>query len=64
VAVNATLEKLSAYGGRTLEPGNVYYLSSSEVGGVLCWHIDYSGHFASNDKRSSNKLHVRPSINF
>lgn len=64
VAVNATLKKLSCIGAKIFDTGTAYYLSSSEAANVQCWHIDYSGHFSTNDKRSNSRLLLRPSINF
>lgn len=62
VAVNYSLKKLSAIGAEVMDLGQTYYLSSSEVNNSQCWHLDYSGHFASNTKSARHR--VRPSINF
>ena len=64
VAVNATLKKLSAYGGQVFDSGTRYYLSSTEANDKQCWHNDYSGHFVTNYKTDNNNLRIRPSIDF
>ena len=60
--VNKTLSRLSGYGGAPLSTQTYYYLSSSERNDGTCWHLDYSGHFATNPKNHMH--HVRPSIDF
>lgn len=62
VAVNATLSKLSSIGATVMDLGQTYYLSSSEANISQCWHLDYSGHFATNLKSARHR--VRPTINF
>ncbi len=62
VAVNTTLKKLSGIGAHVMDLGTTYYISSSEANNNQCWHIDYSGHFATNTK--SNQHRLRPSIDF
>lgn len=62
VAVNSTLQKLNGIGATVMDLGQTYYLSSSEANNNQCWHLDYSGHFATNLKTQRHK--VRPTINF
>lgn len=62
VAINSTLQKLNSIGASVMDLGRSYYLSSSEANVSQCWHLDYSGHFATNLKSERHK--VRPTIDF